>query len=74
MNILCKLFNLIKRRDIVFHLSSLVYKMSLSKNTLKRKYDNGDISEWEFYKRLWNLRGRLAMLEDVVNLITKRGV
>ena len=71
MNILCKLFNLIKRKDIVFHLSSLVYKMSLSKNTLKRKYDNGDISEWSYYKKLWQLTGRLSMLEDVIDMIMK---
>ena len=71
MNILCKLFNLIKRKDIVFHLTSLMHKMIMSKNTLKRKYDNGDISEWTFYKKLWNLRGRLAMLEDVIDMIMK---
>ena len=71
MNFLFKLFNLIKRKDIVFHLSSQAYKMAMSKDTLKRKYNNGDITEWEFYKRLWNLRGRLAMLEDIVDTISK---
>lgn len=71
MNLLCKLFNLIKRKDIVFNLSSLLYKMAMSKDTLKRKYDKKEISEWSYYKRLWNLRGRLAMLEDVIDTISK---
>lgn len=70
-NLICKLFNLIKRKDIVFNLSSLLYKMAMSKDTLKRKYDNEDISEWGYYKKLWNLHGRLAMLEDVIDIITK---
>jgi len=71
INLICKLFNLIKREDIIFNLSSLMYKMALSKDTLKQKYDNGDISEWTFYKKLWNLRGRLSMLEDVIDTMTK---
>ena len=71
MNFICKLFNLIKRKDIVFRLSSLMYKMALSKDALKQKYDNGEISEWTFYKKLWMLRGRLQMLEDVIDILTK---
>lgn len=70
MNLLCKLFNLIKRKDIVFRLSSLMYKMAMSKDTLKRKYDSGDISEWTYYKKLWQLYGRLSMLEEVIKLMT----
>lgn len=71
MNFLCKLFNLIIRKDIVFNLSSLLYKMAMSKDTLKRKYDNGDISEWTYYKKLWQLMGRLSMLEEVIIKLSK---
>ena len=70
-NLLCKLFDLIKRKDIVFNLSSLLYKMAMSKDTLKQKYDKKEISEWTFYKKLWMLRGRLAMLEDVIDTMSK---
>ena len=69
---LCKAFKLIKRKDIVFQLSSLMYKMVLSEKTLKRKYDTKEISEWAYYKRLWHLRGRLQMLEDVIDAISKK--
>ena len=70
-NLICKLFNLIKREDIVFHLSSLLYKMAMSKSALKRKYDNKEISEWIYYKKLWQLMGRLSMLEEVIELLSK---
>ena len=71
MNLLCKIFNLIKRKDIIFRLSSLMFKMAMSKNTLKRKYNSGDISEWTYYKKLWQLMGRLSMLEDIIDTISK---
>ena len=67
--LLCKWFNLIKRNDIETQLSKQLYLMSLSKNVLKKKYDNKNISEWTYYKKLWMLRGRLQMLEDIVNTL-----
>ena len=69
---LCKAFRLIKRKDIVDNLSSLMFKMALSEKTLKHKYDANDISEWAYYKKLWILRGRLQMLEDVIDAISKK--
>ena len=68
-NLICKLFNLIKRKDIVFHLSSLLYKMAMSKDTLKRKYESKEISEWTYYKKLWQLMGRLSMLEEIIKMM-----
>ena len=69
MNFLCKIFNLIKRVDIKIQLSKQYYLMSLSKNTLKKKYDSKEISEWTFYKKLWTLKGRLEMLEDIIDTL-----
>ena len=69
--LLCKLLNLIKRNDIETQLSKQLYLMSLSKNVLKKKYNNKNISEWTYYKKLWMLRGRLQMLEELVNLLSK---
>ncbi len=59
--LLCKWFNLIKRNDIETQLSKQLYLMSLSKNVLKKKYDSKEISEWTYYKKLWQLMGRLSM-------------
>jgi len=49
-----------------------MFKMALSEKTLKHKYDENDISEWAYYKKLWILRGRLQMLEDVIDAISKK--
>ena len=69
MNFLCKIFNLIKRVDIKTQLSKQYYLMSLSKNTLKKKYDTKQISEWSYYKKLWQLMGRLSMLEETIEMM-----
>jgi len=41
--------------------------MELDKDTLKAKYDASETTEWSYYKHLWNIRGRLSMLEEIVN-------
>ncbi len=68
---ICKLFNLIRRDDIATQLSRQLYLMSLSKNTLKKKYDNEEITEWTYYKKLWQLMGRLSMLEETLKMLTR---
>lgn len=69
IKLLCKWFNLIKRDDIVDKLSKQLYLMAMSKKTLKHKYDTKEISEWTFYKKLWQLMGRLSMLEELIKLL-----
>lgn len=69
IKLLCKWFNLIKRKDIVLDLSKQLYLMSMSKKVLKHKYDTKEISEWSYYKKLWQLMGRLSMLEDIIKLL-----
>ncbi len=68
---ICKLFNLIRRNDIETQLSKQLYLMSLSKNVLKKKYDTKEITEWTFYKKLWQLMGRLSMLEETLKMLTR---
>jgi len=69
--IICKWFKLIKRDDIVDRLSKQLYLMAMSKETLKKKYDNKEISEWTFYKKLWQLMGRLSMLEETLKMLMR---
>ena len=68
---ICKLFKLIKRDDIVDRLSKQLYLMAMSKDTLKHKWDSGEISEWTYYKKLWQLMGRLSMLEETLKLLMR---
>ncbi len=67
--LLCKWFNLISRDDIVDRLSKQLYLMAMSKGVLKKKYDNKEISEWSYYKKLWQLMGRLSMLEELIDTL-----
>lgn len=67
--LLCKWFKLISQKDMVNRLSQQLYLMAMSKNVLKKKYDNKEISEWTYYKKLWQLRGRLQMLEDIIDTL-----
>lgn len=57
------------RREIGEKLRVLGYKMAMSKNSLKNKYNNKRISEWSYYKKFWLLQGRLSMLEDIIGLL-----
>jgi len=67
--LLCKWFKLISRKDIVNRLSQKLYLMAMSKETLKKKYDTKEITEWTYYKKLWQLMGRLSMLEELIILL-----
>jgi len=44
-----------------------MYTLELDRDTLKAEYDSKAITEWSYYRDLWNLRGRLSMLEEIVN-------
>jgi len=67
--LLCKWFKLISQKDMVDRLSKQLYLMAMSKDVLKKKYDNKQITEWTYYKKLWQLMGRLSMLEDLIKMM-----
>ena len=67
--LLCKWFKLISQKDMVNRLSQQLYLMAMSKNVLKKKYDSKDITEWTYYKKLWQLMGRLSMLEETLKMM-----
>ena len=45
----------------------IMYGIERDRDTLKAEYDHKAISEWSYYKHLWNLRGKLQMLDEIVN-------
>ena len=61
------MFNLISKRKLIDNLCMIMYGLELDRDTLKAKYDNKAISEWSYYKKLWNLRGRLSMLDEIID-------
>lgn len=63
------MFNLISKTKLIDKLCMMVDKIEVAKQKAKEAYDNREISEWAFYKQVWHLRGRLQMLEELINLL-----
>ena len=61
------MFNLISKTKLIDELCMIMYGLELERNSLKTNYDSKEITEWSFYKHLWNLRGKLQMLDEIVN-------
>ena len=61
------MFNLISKTKLIDKLIMIMYELELDRETLKADYDNEDITEWSYYKHLWELRGKLKILEEIVN-------
>jgi len=61
------MFGLINKTKLIDDLCMMVDKIEAHKRRIKAEYDGNLISEWAFYKHLWNLRGKLQMLDEIVN-------
>ncbi len=61
------MFNLISKTKLIDDLCMMVDKIEEAKKKSKEDYDNREISEWLYYKQVWNLRGKLQMLDEIVN-------
>jgi len=66
-NFLCKRFNLISKTKLIDDMCMMVDKIEAQKYRLKAEYDAKTITEWSFYKQLWNMRGKLKLLEDLID-------
>ena len=61
------MFNLISKTKLIDNLCMIMYGLEQDRDMLKSQYDHKQITEWSFYKHLWNLRGKLELLEELVN-------
>lgn len=61
------MFGLISKNRLIDYLTMIMYELENDRDILKAKYDHKAITEWGYYKHLWNLRGKLEMLEDFVD-------
>ena len=66
-NFLSKLFNLISKTKLIDGMCIIMYELENDRDILKAKYDHKAITEWSFYKHLWHLRGKLSMLEEIID-------
>ena len=61
------MFGLISKKKLIDNLCMIMYRLENGRDELKAEYDSKEITEWTYYKHLWNLRGKLQMLEEIVN-------
>ena len=61
------MFGLISKTKLIDDLCMVMYRLELDRDTLKAEYDHKAITEWSYYRDLWDLRGKLSMLDEIVN-------
>ena len=61
------MFGLISKKKLIDNLCMIMYRLENERDEIKVDYDNEEIAEWMYYKHLWNLRGKLQMLDEIVN-------
>ena len=61
------MFNLISKTKLIDNLCMIMYGLEQDRDMLKSQYDHKAITEWSYYRDLWNLRGKLELLEEFVN-------
>ena len=61
------MFNLIRKNKLINDLYMIMYGLELERDRIKSEYDHYVITEWSYYRDLWNLRGKLQMLDEIVN-------
>ena len=61
------MFNLISKTKLIDNLCQIIYRLENERDEIKVDYDNKVITEWSFYKHLWHLRGKLSILDEIVN-------
>ena len=71
INWLCKRYGLMKKYIIINYLTIKVNCLELDKHGHKAQYDIKQISEWEYYKQLWQIRGKLEILENIIDVLRK---
>jgi len=43
--------------------------MSQSEEVWRNEWKEGELTEWGFYKRFWNLKGQLSMIDDILKML-----
>jgi len=60
-------FNLVSKTKLIDRLCMIMYELENDRDMLKADYNNKAITEWSYYKHLWHLRGKLEMLDIIVD-------
>lgn len=69
INFLCKIFKLVRKKDVIHELLLMQHNSETSRGALKQRYDNKEIAEWTYYKFFWQVRGRVQLIEDLIDML-----
>ena len=63
------MFNLINKKKLLRKLNEMYNMMMPMEKLMRDKWKSGEFSEWEFYTRLWKLKGRLSEISDLKKML-----
>ena len=63
------MFGLINKKKLLHKLNGMYNMMLPMEKLMRDKWKKGELSEWEFYTRLWKLKGRLSMIKDIIKML-----
>jgi len=63
------MFNLINKKKLLRKLNGMYNMMLPMEKLMRDKWKKGEFSKWEFYTRLWKLKGRLSEISDLKKML-----
>ena len=63
------MFGLINKKKLLRKLNEMYNMMMPMEKLMRDKWKSGEFSEWEFYTRLWKLKGRLSEISDLKKML-----
>ena len=63
------MFGLINKKKVIHKLNGMYNMMLPMEALMRKKWKSGGFSEWEFYTRLWKLKGRLSEISDLKKML-----
>ena len=67
------MFGLINKVQLMSVLSHYVMVINKREKIFKTRFNNKEITEWEYYKMHWELKGRFHMIEDFFEKLQEMG-
>ena len=63
------MFGLINKKKLLRKLNEMYNMMLPMEKLMRDRWKSGELSEWEFYTRLWKLKGRLSEISDLKKML-----
>lgn len=63
------MFGLISKGKLRREIENKTLLVFNSRDKLKKKFKDGDITEWAYYRKLWSSNGRLRTYNDILDVL-----